>query len=238
MHAAVGDRLIIKGHNVGDHDRDAEILEVRGRDGGPPYIVRWEDSGHETLFFPGPDASVQHLGPEVETAHVLVSELVRHEHHHLYAHVQHLLDAADALHLESDSLPDAVHEAYAFLSEDIIPHAAAEEKVLYPAVAALLGTPESTAAMTRQHVEINRLTDRLGQLREQAMTTWTPTLRRNLQQVLDAVHAVLSLHLATEEELYLPLLESKLSTRRSVELAEQLEAAGKHSDVMATSAPA
>ena len=53
--------MIIKGHRVGEHDRDGEILEVRGPDGGPPYIVRWGDTGHETLFFPGSDAVVQHF---------------------------------------------------------------------------------------------------------------------------------------------------------------------------------
>jgi hypothetical protein len=52
MRATAGDRLVIKGHNVGDHDRDAEILEVRGDDGGPPYLVRCDDDGHEGLFFP------------------------------------------------------------------------------------------------------------------------------------------------------------------------------------------
>lgn len=61
MRAAVGDRMIIKGHRVGEHDRDGEILEVRGSDGGPPYVVRWGDTGHETLFFPGNDAVVQHF---------------------------------------------------------------------------------------------------------------------------------------------------------------------------------
>jgi hypothetical protein len=61
MRASVGDRLIIKGHNVGDHDRDAEILEVQGDNDGPPYLVRWDDDGHEGLFFPGSDASVQHF---------------------------------------------------------------------------------------------------------------------------------------------------------------------------------
>ena len=35
MRASVGDRLVIKGHNVGDHDRDAEILEVHGEEGFP-----------------------------------------------------------------------------------------------------------------------------------------------------------------------------------------------------------
>jgi hypothetical protein len=61
MQAKVGDRLVIKGHHVGEHDRDAEILEVRGKDGGPPYLVRWEADGHETLFFPGSDAVIEHF---------------------------------------------------------------------------------------------------------------------------------------------------------------------------------
>jgi hypothetical protein len=60
MRATVGDRLVIKGHHVGEHDRDGEIMEVRGEDGGPPYLVRWSDDGHEGLVFPGPDASVVH----------------------------------------------------------------------------------------------------------------------------------------------------------------------------------
>lgn len=61
MKAKVGDKLVIKGHRVGEHDRDAQIIEVRGADGGPPYVVRWSDDGHEGLFFPGSDARVEHL---------------------------------------------------------------------------------------------------------------------------------------------------------------------------------
>ena len=61
MHASVGDRLVIVGHRVGEPPRDAEILEVRGADGGPPYLVRWADTGHEGLIFPGSDASIHHF---------------------------------------------------------------------------------------------------------------------------------------------------------------------------------
>ncbi len=61
MRAKVGDRIIIRGHHVGEPERDCEVLEVRGADGGPPFLVRWGDSGHEALFFPGPDATVQHF---------------------------------------------------------------------------------------------------------------------------------------------------------------------------------
>jgi hypothetical protein len=39
-----------------------QVTEVRGPDGGPPYLVRWDDSGHETLYFPGNDATVEDTG--------------------------------------------------------------------------------------------------------------------------------------------------------------------------------
>jgi hypothetical protein len=55
-----GDRIVIKGHHIGEPDRDCEVIEVRNVDGSPPYLVRWGENGHETLFFPGPDASVHH----------------------------------------------------------------------------------------------------------------------------------------------------------------------------------
>ena len=61
MRAAVGDRIVIKGHRVGEPVRDCEVLEVRGPDGSPPYVVRWGDTGNESWFFPGSDASVQHF---------------------------------------------------------------------------------------------------------------------------------------------------------------------------------
>jgi hypothetical protein len=59
MQAVVGDRLHVHGRVVGAADHLAEIIEVRGEDGQPPYLVRHED-GHEALVFPGPDASVEH----------------------------------------------------------------------------------------------------------------------------------------------------------------------------------
>lgn len=61
MRVRVGDRIVVRGHRVGDPDRECEVLEVKGDDGGSPYIVRWGFGGHETLFFPGPDATVEHV---------------------------------------------------------------------------------------------------------------------------------------------------------------------------------
>lgn len=64
MKAQVGDRIVIRGHAVGLHERHATIVEVRGEDGGPPYVIHWADDPSEVprdhLFFPGPDADVEH----------------------------------------------------------------------------------------------------------------------------------------------------------------------------------
>lgn len=57
MRAKVGDRIVVRGNQVAQPDRDAVVVEVRGSNGAPPYVVRWSD-GHEGLFFPGSDAAV------------------------------------------------------------------------------------------------------------------------------------------------------------------------------------
>ncbi len=60
MQAQVGDRIVVKSTHVGEPERDGEVLEVRGKNGEPPYLVRWGDDGHTTLLFPGPDVVIQH----------------------------------------------------------------------------------------------------------------------------------------------------------------------------------
>ncbi|MEU5975453.1 DUF1918 domain-containing protein [Streptomyces sp. NPDC047315] len=59
MHANVGDKLLVHGRTVGHHDRTAEVVEVLGEGGAPPYRVRFDDDGHECLVSPGPDAVVR-----------------------------------------------------------------------------------------------------------------------------------------------------------------------------------
>lgn len=59
MHASVGDQIVIRSAHVDEVVRTGDILEVRGQNGEPPFLVRWSDSGHEALIFPGPDAQVR-----------------------------------------------------------------------------------------------------------------------------------------------------------------------------------
>ncbi|MER5885825.1 DUF1918 domain-containing protein [Streptomyces sp. NPDC001941] len=58
MRASVGDTLLVHGRIVGRQDRTAEVVEVLGPDGSPPYRVRFED-GREALMSPGPDTVVR-----------------------------------------------------------------------------------------------------------------------------------------------------------------------------------
>lgn len=66
MYAHVGDELVIEGHRVGQPRRCGTVLEVRGNEGGPPFLVRWDDSEHPTLLFPGSDCLIHHLGDTSE----------------------------------------------------------------------------------------------------------------------------------------------------------------------------
>lgn len=58
MHAKPGDWLIVEIAGTDQSARRARIEEVGSPDGGPPFTVRWLDTGHEGLVFPGPDAHV------------------------------------------------------------------------------------------------------------------------------------------------------------------------------------
>ena len=62
MRANVGDLLLVESSSAEQHRREGEIIEVRGADGAPPFVVRWPD-GHEALTFPGPDAHVKASDP-------------------------------------------------------------------------------------------------------------------------------------------------------------------------------
>lgn len=60
MYARKGDRIVVRNVHLDGPVRDGEVIEVPHENGSPPYRVRWSDNGHESLFFPGPDAYVTH----------------------------------------------------------------------------------------------------------------------------------------------------------------------------------
>ncbi len=63
MQAQIGDRVHV--HSYSGSVQWGEVLEVRGSDGQPPYLLAFDD-GHQGLIFPAPDAVVEHteLAPD------------------------------------------------------------------------------------------------------------------------------------------------------------------------------
>jgi hypothetical protein len=68
MKASVGDRIVIASNRLDSPLRDGKIVECRHDDGSPPYVVEWAETGQTGLFFPGPDAQVQHFAGEIPTS--------------------------------------------------------------------------------------------------------------------------------------------------------------------------
>lgn len=125
-------------------------------------------------------------------------------------------------------LRQEIDETYTFLSRQLIPHAQAEEHALYPLVGKLMGAPEATATMSRDHVEIGRLTEELGVLLpslegEHLRASQEQALRR----VLYGLSALVTVHFAREEEVYLPLLDTHLSSQEARHLFEMMEQAAE-----------
>jgi heavy metal translocating P-type ATPase len=122
------------------------------------------------------------------------------EHAHLRALAAELRAAGDAVS-EGPAALGRVAAAEAALRTDVLAHQRAEEETLYPAVARELGGRDPMAALSRMHAEIETITARLGALVALARSDggWdqaAPELRR----ALFSLDALLTLHLAAEEE--------------------------------------
>lgn len=158
-----------------------------------------------------------------------LTQPLRDEHKELYPQVEVLKQAGDAI---NESLTTSAHakieEAYYFLTHQLIPHAQAEDKALYPVVQKAMGAPQATATMSRDHVEVGRLTEELASLRiHRSQLTITTLQAQALRRVLYGLYALVKVHFAKEEEIYLPLLDEKLSAKEAHEMFEKMEAAAK-----------
>jgi hypothetical protein len=56
-----GDQIVVETTTLNAFRRRGEVLEVIGEGERGHYRVRWEN-GHESVYFPGPDARVQSGG--------------------------------------------------------------------------------------------------------------------------------------------------------------------------------
>jgi hypothetical protein len=134
---------------------------------------------------------------------------VRSEHRRLLPRIRALRQLADGLdRLPPEQAREELLAAQAFLVDELLPHERHEDAALYPQVARLLGGDDPTAAMSRAHLEIAHLVGSFRRLLADLPhggpgAEDLPELRR----LLYGLYALLQLHVAQEEESYLPLLE-------------------------------
>ncbi len=156
-----------------------------------------------------------------------VTQPLRDEHKELFPHIEQLRVVADMIgDVPVSTLRSAIDDTYEFLAHHLIPHAQAEDRALYPVVGQVLGAPEATHTMQRDHVEVGQLVQELALLRTQLPdAAITNTQAKALRRVLYGLYTLVKVHFAKEEEVYLPILDARLTPQVAREMFEAMEAA-------------
>lgn len=126
----------------------------------------------------------------------------RDEHRELLDHIEHIRLAARELpRLSEDERRTVVDRVLGFLKGTLVPHAEAEEKVLYPEWSRLVGHADAAAPMIHDHRAIVMRIERLGSA-ELSDTD-------ELLELLYGLHALISVHFEKEEQIQLPAFDEQ-----------------------------
>jgi iron-sulfur cluster repair protein YtfE (RIC family) len=146
------------------------------------------------------------------------TEPFRREHEELIAHIEHLRQAAAEIPRLSEEERESVRgRILGFLQGTLVPHAKAEEEVLYPEWAKLVGFEDAAAPMVHDHEAIVARVERLA-----AADVHDADL---LQELLYELHALISVHFRKEEDIQLPAFDAAPEVAERV-LARMGETAG------------
>jgi iron-sulfur cluster repair protein YtfE (RIC family) len=151
------------------------------------------------------------------------TEPFRREHAELLEHIEHLAAAARELPSLSEEEREAVRDRILnFLEGTLLPHARAEQEVLYPEWAALVGFADAAVPMVHDHEAIVARVDRLSIVAATEVDT--------LQEVLYGLHALISVHFRKEEDLQLPVFDAnpEAAARVLVRMGERMGEAHAH----------
>ena len=143
----------------------------------------------------------------------LPTEPLRAEHRSLLPHLQGLETVADEVdRWDADEAAHVLGDIVGFLRGHLVPHARAEEQVLYQAVEQAMGAPGATATMRADHAEIVSRIDRLADTAATVAIRWPDNaVARDVGHQLVGLSAILLLHFRKEEEVLLPVLDTSLS---------------------------
>jgi iron-sulfur cluster repair protein YtfE (RIC family) len=154
-----------------------------------------------------------------------ITQPLRDEHRDLMPQIDALQTLADAVgKAPAGEIVRNLDATTAFLANHLLVHAQAEEQVLYPTVAKVLGAPAATATMSRDHVAINQMTTDLQALRRTLNSAYlTISDEQALRRLLYGLHTLVRVHLAKEEEVFLPALDAALTADEARNLFTTME---------------
>jgi iron-sulfur cluster repair protein YtfE (RIC family) len=154
------------------------------------------------------------------TTQTLPTEPLRAEHRDLLPHLLALDTAADEAHeWDDEQARHVLGGIVEFLRGHLVPHAVAEEHVLYPAVEQAMAAPGSTATMRADHAEIVARIDRLAATLDAPDPGWPDAAAaRDVAHQLVGLSAILQLHFHKEEEVLLPILDRTLGDAQARQL--------------------
>lgn len=156
----------------------------------------------------------------------LLTQPLRDEHKELLPHIEEIRTVANLVgDAPLSTLRREVDKVVAFLTHHLIPHAQAEDQVLYPIVGKAIGTPEALATMRFDHVQIGQVTEHLSSLRSQISgASLSSPQTKELREVLYGLYALVKTHFTKEEEIFLPILDAKLTPAEAHHMFEAMEA--------------
>lgn len=129
------------------------------------------------------------------------TEPFRQEHEALLEHVEHLAQAAREMPALSAEEREALRaRILGFLHDTLLPHAKAEEEILYPQWAELVGFADAAVPMIHDHEAIAARTERLAAADIDDADS--------LQELLYGLYALVSVHFRKEEDLQLPAFDA------------------------------
>jgi iron-sulfur cluster repair protein YtfE (RIC family) len=148
------------------------------------------------------------------------TEPFRKEHEQLLEHIEHVAEAAREMPRLSGGEREALRERIlGFLRGTLIPHAKAEEEVLYPEWAKLVGFAEAAAPMIHDHEAIVARIERLERADVDDVDS--------LQELLYGLPALVSVHFRKEEDLQLPAFDA-VPRETTEAVLRRMEAAAGH----------
>lgn len=142
-----------------------------------------------------------------------LTQPLRDEYEALLGRVEVLRTVADAVATApAGTIRRGVDAALAFLREEVVPMACAEYQAQYPVVGRLLGSVASTAPMAKECQDLQQLTDELRQIRLRLDLPGGAVREANdVRRVLYGLYELLRVHVLSEQQIYVPLLEARLS---------------------------